>query len=226
MAWRCFCGATNDRRFCCQCGSPTRIYYRTDHSATELAIITASFIAIGITVFTVSACTQPDVKSETNVTATRKPNESNREPSASVSNPEEQVLPMDEADLVSTVSAFKSRYGAAPNEFQKSTVRRERAAAFARILPSLSVHDWIGYVSSAEGIARCRKNRRPDDPQVTPQEGYHPGAACGSCGDQPNSYVSDRKRPRTHDARHSQADRGCARIAYSRTRARCVITIR
>jgi hypothetical protein len=56
------------------------------------------------------------------------------------------TLPTDEGVLVSTVSSFKARYEEAPNEFQKSTLRRERAAAPAGILPNLVTDkDRIGF---------------------------------------------------------------------------------
>ncbi len=60
---------------------------------------------------------------------------------------EEQTLPEDESELISTVNSFKARYSGAANEFQKSTLRRERANAIAAILPSRSVKNWIGQVS-------------------------------------------------------------------------------
>lgn len=61
---------------------------------------------------------------------------------------EEQLrLPTDEREFISTVNDFKARYEQAPNEFQKSNLRTERAAALVKILPNLSVSDWIGEVS-------------------------------------------------------------------------------
>lgn len=48
------------------------------------------------------------------------------------------------------IGSLKARYKAAPNEFQRSTVRKERAAALAGILPSRSVDGWIGKVSSMQ----------------------------------------------------------------------------
>ncbi len=68
-------------------------------------------------------------------------------PPGSTRAPSEKVtLPTDEGVLVSTVSSFKARYEEAPNEFQKSTLRRERAAAPAGILPNLVTDkDRIGF---------------------------------------------------------------------------------
>lgn len=57
-------------------------------------------------------------------------------------------LPASEREFISTVEAFKARYEQAPNEFQKSTLRRERSEAIAMILPQLSITDWIGDISS------------------------------------------------------------------------------
>jgi hypothetical protein len=56
-------------------------------------------------------------------------------------------IPTDERDLISAISEFKSRYHDAPNEFQKSAIRRERAGAIARIVPDHSVTKWIGTIS-------------------------------------------------------------------------------
>ena len=69
---------------------------------------------------------------------------------------EEQTMPMDEKEFISTVNSFQTRYGQVANEFQKSAVRRERAEAFARIIPSLSVNDWTGQVSSMETTSEGR----------------------------------------------------------------------
>lgn len=60
---------------------------------------------------------------------------------------EQNPLPPDEREFIATVSGFTTRYRQAPNEFQKSALRRERAEALARVLPSLSVTDWVGQVS-------------------------------------------------------------------------------
>jgi hypothetical protein len=56
-------------------------------------------------------------------------------------------LPSEESDLLSVLSVFRSRYEDAPNEFQKSTIRKERARELARIVPDHSAVDWIGTVS-------------------------------------------------------------------------------
>ena len=48
-------------------------------------------------------------------------------------------LPADESRLLSTVASFKARYQNATNEFQKSSVRRERAAALAQVFPDRTV---------------------------------------------------------------------------------------
>jgi hypothetical protein len=50
--------------------------------------------------------------------------------------------------FVSLITSFQGRYRGAPNEFQQSTLRRERAAELARILPGRSIERWIGKVSS------------------------------------------------------------------------------
>lgn len=67
------------------------------------------------------------------------------------SNPSSQeALPSDESEFISTVGSFQTRYGEAVNEFQKSAVRRSRAQAFASMLPSRLVENWVGRISSME----------------------------------------------------------------------------
>jgi hypothetical protein len=68
----------------------------------------------------------------------------------SATDTKEQTLPAAEAEFVSTIASFKASYEAASNEFQKSTVRRERSAALARSLRDRSVDGWIGTVSSMQ----------------------------------------------------------------------------
>jgi hypothetical protein len=62
----------------------------------------------------------------------------------------ESPLPRDEAEFISLLASFKERYHAAANEFQKSTVRRERSAALARSQRDRSVDGWNGTVSSIQ----------------------------------------------------------------------------
>src|SRR5258708_4973727 len=57
--------------------------------------------------------------------------------------PTAQALPRDESEFISTIGTFRRRYQEAPNEFQKSTARRERAAAIAGVLHTLSIKNWI-----------------------------------------------------------------------------------
>lgn len=64
--------------------------------------------------------------------------------------PEERAMPTDESEFLSIIDSFQRQYREASNEFQKSTVRKERAGAFVRALSSLSVNDWIGQVSSMQ----------------------------------------------------------------------------
>lgn len=59
-------------------------------------------------------------------------------------------FPEDEIDLISTVNWFQARYVAAANEFQKSTIRRERQAAIAAIFPSRYVSGWIGQIATMQ----------------------------------------------------------------------------
>jgi tetratricopeptide (TPR) repeat protein len=61
---------------------------------------------------------------------------------------EERKLPTEETLFISTVNSYRTRYGEALNEFQKSAVRKERATALARVLPGRSAEDWIGEISS------------------------------------------------------------------------------
>ena len=55
-----------------------------------------------------------------------------------------------EAEFVSVLERSKRRYDAAPNEFQKSTVRRERMAELGRTMTSRTAVDWIGTVARLE----------------------------------------------------------------------------
>ncbi len=57
-------------------------------------------------------------------------------------------LPPSEVAFISTVTPFEERYGKAANEYQKSALRSKRAQALAAILPSLSVENWVGQISS------------------------------------------------------------------------------
>jgi hypothetical protein len=56
-------------------------------------------------------------------------------------------LPEAEADFISSVNAFRAQYENAANEFQKSTVRRERGNAIAEVVPSRSISGWVGTVA-------------------------------------------------------------------------------
>lgn len=57
-------------------------------------------------------------------------------------------LPDDERAFVATVFGFKTHYDEAANEFQKSTVRRQRAAALAQLFPAHAVAtEWVGTIS-------------------------------------------------------------------------------
>lgn len=59
-------------------------------------------------------------------------------------------FPSDEREFITTVSAFRTRYQQAQNEFKKSALRKERSQAIAMILPKLSIRDWIGDISSMQ----------------------------------------------------------------------------
>ncbi len=58
----------------------------------------------------------------------------------------EQARPAEEASFVSTVDSFVTRYGDAGNEFQKSAVRRQRAAALSSALAGRSIENWVGRI--------------------------------------------------------------------------------
>lgn len=60
------------------------------------------------------------------------------------------VVPTDEQSFVDTVSVFRSRYRAAENEFQKSTVRRQRGSQLANVVPGRAAKDWVGTVFRME----------------------------------------------------------------------------
>ena len=55
-----------------------------------------------------------------------------------------------QSSFIATLGSYKERYATARNEFQQSSVRRERASALARILPTRAVDGWIGKISSIE----------------------------------------------------------------------------
>ncbi|HEY7389101.1 MAG TPA: hypothetical protein VH640_11375 [Bryobacteraceae bacterium] len=57
-------------------------------------------------------------------------------------------MPTDEMTFISTVLSFKAHYAEGANDFQKSTVRRDRATALATVLPTRSADGWIGTVSA------------------------------------------------------------------------------
>lgn len=59
----------------------------------------------------------------------------------------EPPVPAEEAAFMEAVSSFASRYKQLANEFQKSALRRERAASLAQVLPAIYVADWIGAIS-------------------------------------------------------------------------------
>jgi len=73
--------------------------------------------------------------------------DSSKDKATNTTSAEQQLLPTDEREFISTVNDFKARYEQAPNEFQKSNLRTERAAALVKVLPNLSVSDWVGEVS-------------------------------------------------------------------------------
>jgi hypothetical protein len=62
----------------------------------------------------------------------------------------EQTMPQDESRFIDIIAYHKMRYGDASNEFQKSTVRRQRAERIASILPGRLANDWVGQVSSMQ----------------------------------------------------------------------------
>ena len=59
-------------------------------------------------------------------------------------------LPIDQREFCSTVADYYRNYGQAPNEFKKSALRRARAEAIGKIIPSRSVRGWVGTVSDME----------------------------------------------------------------------------
>jgi hypothetical protein len=54
--------------------------------------------------------------------------------------------PRNETEFVSTIRSYQDRYKSAPNEFRKSTLRRERATDLARILTDRCANRWVGMV--------------------------------------------------------------------------------
>jgi hypothetical protein len=79
---------------------------------------------------------------------TSAPRNTEAEPQSTPVEQQHNPLPASEREFISIVETFKARYEQAPNEFQKSTLRRERSQAMAMILPDLSIADWIGDISS------------------------------------------------------------------------------
>ena len=76
--------------------------------------------------------------------------DSSKDKAANSAPEQQQRLPPDEREFISTISEFRTRYEQAANEFQKSAVRTDRAAALARIVASLSITEWIGTISSMQ----------------------------------------------------------------------------
>ena len=56
------------------------------------------------------------------------------------------TLPTKESDFISVIGEMKSRYLVAPNEFQKSAMRRKRAERIGRSVSDLTASNWIGEV--------------------------------------------------------------------------------
>ncbi|MGH9682716.1 MAG: hypothetical protein ACRD4S_03775 [Candidatus Acidiferrales bacterium] len=57
-------------------------------------------------------------------------------------------MPSDESEFTAMITRFAMGYEEASNEFQKSTIRKERGEAIAQILRSRFVDDWVGQVSA------------------------------------------------------------------------------
>jgi hypothetical protein len=69
---------------------------------------------------------------------------------AALTQPEQPSVPADEGAVVSLLEQCKRRYDAAPNEFQKSTLRRERMAELGRIMTGRTAVGWIGTIAKME----------------------------------------------------------------------------
>ncbi len=134
-----------ESRFCNSCGSvvsqPGIGFVPTPTgSGRRLILVIISLFALLIAIGVVN-----------NVTSNSPESATTKQSATTVSGAvEDQVIPMDERKFLSVVRAFQIRYRAAPNEFQKSALRRERAAALANIVPSFTVEGWTGRVSAME----------------------------------------------------------------------------
>lgn len=158
MSWICPCGASNadSNRFCGQCGkqiaqvwgSPTR----TRHTLLGKFFGVVGAIACLCVLIGLFFAALHISNSEQQAAAERPAAATATEGPAAGTERREQVqeapLPVDEAQFISTLASFKEHYHAASNEFLRSTVRRERAAALERILRGRLVDGWIGSVSS------------------------------------------------------------------------------
>lgn len=57
------------------------------------------------------------------------------------------ALPKDESQFISAITSLEAAYSEAPNEFQKSTIRKQRAVEIGGILPTRNVTNWTGEVA-------------------------------------------------------------------------------
>ena len=57
-------------------------------------------------------------------------------------------VPTAQRHLIDTIEYFRVQYERAPNEFQKSAVRRERSSAIQTLLANCSVRGWVGILDS------------------------------------------------------------------------------
>jgi hypothetical protein len=164
------CGrpAVSEDRFCSGCGQvlpqfPAATIVRTAkaHRSRTLLIVLVGILAIiGLVTVITSLSTQDSATSAaTPVQATPKTGPETSPPNApplrsvpveKQAVPEEPAVPTDESEFLSIIGSFQRQYREASNEFQKSTVRKERAKAFVAVLSSFSVNDWIGQVSSMQ----------------------------------------------------------------------------
>lgn len=79
--------------------------------------------------------------------------DSNSQPASTSSQLDTSIqAPKDESEFVSMLNSFVARYGAAPNEFQKSDLRADRTKAIAVLLPNLSIQNWVGKISSMQTL--------------------------------------------------------------------------
>jgi Gram-negative bacterial TonB protein C-terminal len=172
MTWICLCGARNEGNYCGQCGQKYQAAAESQQArfrrepkgpkrwALPAGVLLALVAALGFAVAS-RDCSAPkesesaahDEPSPAPTAAQGTPGSQrgNRDTASSDDAPyQAPPFPDDERSLIGIVSQYRDAYQAAANEFQKSSLRRERAQAIARIFDSPGVTHWVGFIEKME----------------------------------------------------------------------------